>query len=232
MKRNYYIAEASWADKLVKNRAHPQWVHILNKEYLQTMLKYNGSTSFVDRIFPQTQFGLYNLFNCCQFKGKMDYKGEQDYMDVWPTFRGVFGVINEKFKKILDDLHVSTKEYVTYPISIENAVSSYYFMFVYQIPMEEMIFNQSIFCDKFNHEKEYLIESKDQFYDILQNEEDRSRPIPKRIVLDKKFTERHIIEIQSCPYVFFSEELVNRLNTNNIVGLEYNLPTFTELLFV
>ena len=51
MKRNYYIAEASWADKLVKNRAHPQWVHILNKEYLQTMLKYNGSTSFVDRIF-------------------------------------------------------------------------------------------------------------------------------------------------------------------------------------
>ena len=162
----------------------------------------------------------------------MDYKGEQDYMDVWPTYRGVFGVINDKFKKILDDLHVSSKEYVAYPISIENTASSYYFMFVYQIPMEEMIFNQSIFCDNKDREKKYNIESKDQFYNILHNEDDPSRPIPKRIVLDKKFTERHIIQIQSCPYVFFSDELVNRLNTNNIVGLEYNLPTFTELLFV
>ncbi len=232
MKRNYYIAEASWADKLVKNRAHPQWVHILNKEYRETMNKHNSWLSkSVERNFPQIQFYLYESF-FCQFKGKMDYKGEQDYMDVWPTYRGVFGVINNKFKNILDDLHVSSKEYVAYPISIENTASSYYFMFVYHIPMEEMIFNQSIFCDKFDHGKEYLIESKDQFYNILQNEEDRSRPIPKRIVLDKRFTERHIIQIQSCPYVFFSEELVNQLKTNDIVGLEYNLPTFTELLFV
>ena len=232
MKRIYYIAEASWADKLVKNRAHPQWVHILNKEYVETMEKYNSWLSkSVDRNFPQVQFCLYDSFNC-QFKGKRDYKGEQGYMDVWPTYRGVFGVINNKFKKILDDLHVSSKEYVAYPISIENTASSYYFMFVYQIPMEEMIFNQSIFCDNKDREKKYNIESKDQFYNILHNEDDPSRPIPKRIVLDKKFTERHIIQIQSCPYVFFSEELVNRLNTNNIVGLEYNLPTFTELLFV
>ncbi len=231
MKRNYYIAEASWADKLVKNRAHPQWVHILNKKYIEIMENHNSWLSS-SRDLPQIQFDLYNFFNNCQFKGKMDYKGEQDYMDVWPTFRGVFGVINEKFKKILDDLHVSSKEYVAYPISIENTASSYYFMFVYQIPMEEMIFNQSIFCDNKDREKKYNIESKDQFYTILDNEDDPSSPIPKRIVLDKKFTERHIIEIQGCPYVFFSEELVNQLNTNNIVGLEYNLPTFTELLFV
>ena len=123
MKRMYYIAEASWADKLVKNRAHPQWVHILNKEYVETMEKYNSWLSkSVDRNFPQVQFCLYDSFNC-QFKGKRDYKGEQGYMDVWPTYRGVFGVINDKFKKILDDLHVSSKEYVAYPISIENTAS-------------------------------------------------------------------------------------------------------------
>ncbi|MBQ2550174.1 MAG: hypothetical protein II560_03085, partial [Bacteroidales bacterium] len=82
------------------------------------------------------------------FKGKMDYKGAQDYMDVWPKFRGCFGVINEKIKTIFEDLNISKGEYILHPIDIEGVEDNYYLMFIFQVPISNIILSSSVYCCK------------------------------------------------------------------------------------
>ena len=138
-------------------------------------------------------------------------------MDVWPKFRGCFGVINEKIKTIFEELSISHEEYILHPIDIEECNDNYYLMFIYQVPITNIILSRSIYCNSFHPEIEYTLNEHNQFYDggfeLIT---------PKKIVIGKEFSTYDIIRVEGCSYTFFSERLTHALLKNNVIGLEFN----------
>lgn len=221
--KSYYSVRESWDKRLIKNHVHPQWVHILNKEYCDLMMEQNRIFSVESaKALSSIQKDLFSHFDF-DFKGKMDYKEAQDYMDVWPKFRGCFGVINEKIKTIFEDLNISKGEYILHPIDIEGVEDNYYLMFIFQVPISNIILSSSVYCCKPQPEIEYILKTHDQFYDG-----GLECICPKLIALDKDYSNFDILRIESCWYTYFSERLVNKLKQNKIVGLEYTAPGVYE----
>ena len=215
----YFCVEESMDEHLLKNRSHPQWVHILNKEYCKYMIERDANFLIeYAKSLSSIQKQLFSHFDY-DFKGKMDYKGAQDYMDVWPKFKGCFGVINEKIKHIFEELNISKEEYILHPISIEGVEDNYYLMFIFQIPISNIILSSSVYCNGRHPEVVYDLKTPDQFYD---GDFDGIKPL--HIVLDKRFSNVDILRIESCQHTFFSERLVDNLTQNNIIGLDYKTP--------
>lgn len=213
---SYYVADESMDPRLLRNRAHPQLVHILNKEYCDLMIERNGNFSIESsKALSSIQKDLFSHFDF-DFKGKMDYKGAQDYMDVWPKFRGCFGVINERIKTIFEELNISKEEYILHPIDIEGCCEMYYIMFVYQIPITNIVLKKSVYCHSFHPEVEYKLNNHNQYYDG-----EFECIIPKHLVIGKEFSNYDIIRIQSCSDTFFSERLVHKIMENNVIGLQF-----------
>lgn len=212
----YQQIKVSSDEKLLKRRAAPQTVRILNKEFDEYMKMYNTSVQMnienSDWLYDRIPENL---------EGKLEYKDlTWDFMLAAYYRLGMIAAVSEKVKNILEELNVSKEEYTLKPIKIKGYDITYYLMFVSLISDEEILIKNSDIRFFEEPERKLPIETLEQVheYDKHMN----TYVFYKTMALSKKFQARDIIYVlRATIYPHFSKRLIDAFEKNKVKGWEF-----------
>lgn len=164
-------------------------------------------------------------------KGKLLKKAKlTDIMVFTPFFFGYSYLVSQKFVDCLEEEKVSKNEYHLRKVEIINVELNYYLFFVPMIPSTEIDFSNSLMYS----EEDFLSDKKNYFK--MDNFKDYQEVIKKslfnrwdKIVLDKRYENNSIINLQASVELFFSDSLIKRMKSEKITSLI--VKDRVELLF-
>lgn len=221
----YRQIDVSWDEKLLKRRAAPQTVRILNKEFDEYMEMYNNSVQMnienSDWLYDRIPENL---------EGKLDYKDlTWDYMKAAFVRFGMIAAVSEKVKNILEELNVSKDEYVLKPIKIKNFDLTYYLMFVKYLSKENILLRDCDIRFSENPAINVPVESFDEVDEYNRNYE--TRVYYKTVAIPQKFQTKDIICVEGATiYPCFSKRILDAFEQNKVKG--YRIFSRTKLKFI
>lgn len=223
----YRQIDVSWDEKLLKRRAAPQTVRILNKEFDEYMEMYNNSVQMnienSDWLYDRIPENL---------EGKLDYKDlTWDYMKAAYVQFGMIAAVSEKVKNILEELNVSKEEYTLKPIKIKDYDLTYYLMFVPFISDEEILLNNSDVRFKKKPDRKLPVETLEQVHEYDKRID--TFVFYKTMTLPKKFQARDIIYVPRATIrPHFSKRLIDAFEKNKVKGWEFFYYFESKLKFI
>ena len=126
--------DISWEKSLLRNRAAPQGVKILTKEWDDFILEHTRT----DQLYQKHQNWIFSTIPD-NIEGKLDYNDfSWDFMLAYYHRSGLVAAVSRKVKAILEDMNVSKDEYVLIPIHIQGTEDPYYLLFIHSIGHSEM----------------------------------------------------------------------------------------------
>lgn len=170
--------------------------------------------------FLENQNDVFNL-KISKLKGNLLRKAQfTDIMGFTPFFFGFKYIVSQNFVDCLMEVGVSKNQYNLIPIKINQSKIDSYLFFVPIIPSSEIYFSESLIYP----EKDFLNETKNyiklkNYSDYLGIVKDNIFTRWEKIVLNKKYDNYDIINIQSESNLFFSDKLIAIFKSKEISNL-------------
>lgn len=228
--------------KQITTSAEPKIIGVTNGvyqlEFKDVELRKNSNYKKINDTFIATDIDsfLKNQNQILDLKieyltGKLLKKAKlTDIIAFSPYFFGYKYIVSQKFVDCLEEGRVDESEYHLRKIEIVSIKEAYYLFFVPMISSSEIDFKKSLIYP----EKDFLSESKNYFdvnnykeyCELLKNSYFNKW---EKIVLNQKYKNRSIINLQASIHLFFSESLVKILKKRKISNLV--IKEDIELLF-
>lgn len=171
-------------------------------------------------LFLQNQQDVFDL-KIPKLKAKL-VKGAKftDIMAFSPFVFGFKYIVSQKFVDCLIEINISKSEFKIIPIEIQNAKTDYYLFFTPMISDKEIIFSKSLVYP----ERDFLEENKN--YYKIENYNSYLKLLDKnlfnrweKVMLNKKYKNYNIVNVQSINNLFFSRVLTEKFESKKIDSL-------------
>ena len=201
----------SWGKSLLRNRAAPQGVKILTKEWDDFILEHTRT----DQLYQKHQNWIFSSIPD-DIKGVMDYKDDSwDFMTAYYIRSGMVAAVSMKVKAILEGMNVSKEEYVLVPIAIQDSNTQHYLLFIKSIGHDEIDFSNSLYRKILGDDEYRKFASYSEF---SASPESYTIAFP---VLPQKYAKRDLIYIQNGAETYISARLIKAFREAGIKGIEF-----------
>lgn len=221
--------------KQISHNPEPKIIGVKNGvyqlEFLEKDLKKNKNYQEIDKLLlgynpefyqDKEQNRISNL-SIDYLKGSFLKKAKKtDIVVFTPHLNGYSYVISQKFLDCLNEVVVSKDEYHLREIETDDVAFKYYLFSVPMIPMTEIIFPKSALFP----EEDALLDEVDKRYTSFKNFQDYKKYEEEnmfnrwaKITLNQKFGSRDILNLQANANLFFSDRLVESLQSKKITSL-------------
>ena len=201
----------SWEKSLLRNRAAPQGVKILTKEWDDFILEHTRT----DQLYQKHQNWIFSSIPD-DIKGVMDYKDDSwDFMTAYCIRSGMVAAVSMKVKAILEGMNVSKEEYVLVPIAIQDSNTQHYLLFIKSIGHDEIDFSNSLYRKILGDDEYRKFASYSEF---SASPESYTIAFP---VLPQKYAKRDLIYIQNGAETYISARLIKAFREAGIKGISF-----------
>ena len=202
----------SWEKSLLRNRAAPQGVKILTKEWDDFILEHTRT----DQLYQKHQNWIFSSIPD-DIKGVMDYKDDSwDFMTAYYIRSGMVAAVSMKVKAILEGMNVSKEEYVLVPIAIQDSNTQHYLLFIKSIGHDEIDFSNSLYRKILGDDEYRKFASYSEF---SASPESYTIAFP---VLPQKYAKRDLIYIQNGAETYISARLIKAFREAGIKGISFH----------